>query len=57
MTVWVAGADPYKPVRRTVTLGLEGEEFVEIVRGLKPGEKVIMRSKSLIEKEEEGGEE
>jgi HlyD family secretion protein len=57
VTVWVTGANAYKPVRRTVTLGLEGEEFVEIVRGLRPGEKVITRSKSLIEKEEEGGEE
>jgi len=57
VTVWVAGADPYKPVRRAVTLGLEGEEFVEIVRGLQPGEKVLTRSKSLIEKEEEEGEE
>jgi HlyD family secretion protein len=57
VTVWVAGADPYKPVRRTVTLGLQGEEFVEVVRGLRPGEKVLTRSKSLIEKEEDEGEE
>jgi HlyD family secretion protein len=57
VTVWVAGPDPYKPVRRTVTLGLQGEEFVEVVRGLRPGEKVLTRSKSLIEKEEEEGEE
>ncbi len=59
VAVWVAGGDPYKPVRRTVTLGLQGEEFVEIVRGLRPGEKVITRSKSLIVKEgeEEGHEE
>jgi HlyD family secretion protein len=57
VTVWVAGADPYKPVRRAVTLGLEGEDYVEIVRGLRPGEKVLTRSKSLIEKEEAEGEE
>jgi HlyD family secretion protein len=57
VTVWVAGADPYKPVRRTVTLGLQGEEYVEVVRGLRPGEKVLTRSKSLIEKEEDEGEE
>ena len=52
-TVWVAGVDPYKPVRRTVTLGLVGEEFVEVVRGLKPGEKVMVRSKKLEDEEEE----
>lgn len=57
VAVWVTGTNPYKPVRRNVTLGLEGEEFVEIVRGLRPGEKVITRSKSLIEKEEEEGQE
>ncbi|HEY0044665.1 MAG TPA: efflux RND transporter periplasmic adaptor subunit [Allosphingosinicella sp.] len=57
VSVWVTGADPYKPVRRSVVLGLEGEEFVEIVRGLKPGERVITRSKSLIEQEEEEGAE
>ncbi len=57
VTVWVAGADPFKPVKRTVTLGLEGEEFVEIVRGLRPGDKVLTRSKSIIQKEEEEGEE
>ena len=57
VAVWVVGADPYKPVRRRVTLGLEGEEFVEVVSGLRPGEKVLTRSKSLIEKEEAEGEE
>jgi HlyD family secretion protein len=57
VTVWVAGADPLKPVKRTITLGLEGEEYVEVVRGLRPGEKVLTRSKSLIQKEEEEGEE
>ena len=51
VTVWVAGSDPYKPVKRKVVLGLEGEEFVEIVRGLKTGEKVLVRSKVLRKKE------
>ena len=57
VAVWVVGADPYKPVKRMVTLGLEGEEYVEIVRGLKPGEKVLTRSKRLGEEEEEGSDE
>ena len=55
--VWVVGADPYKPVKRAVRLGLQGEEFVEVVGGLRPGEKVLMRSRSLVEEEESGSDE
>ena len=55
--VWVAGADPYKPVKRSVRLGLQGEEYVEVVGGLKPGEKILIRSKSLVEEEESGSDE
>ena len=55
--VWVVGTDPYKPVRRAVRLGLQGEEYVEVVGGLRPGEKVLMRSKSLVEEEESGSDE
>jgi HlyD family secretion protein len=46
-TVYVVGADPYRPVRRTVTVGLVGEDHVEILKGLKPGEKLIVRSRTL----------
>ena len=45
--IWVASDDPYKPVRRVVTLGLIGEDFVEIVKGAKAGEKVLVRTKNL----------
>ena len=55
--VWVVGDDPYKPVRRAVRLGLQGEEFVEVVGGLKPGEKILVRSKSLVEEDESGSDE
>ena len=48
--VYVATADPYKPARRLVTLGLQGEEFVEVVRGLAPGDKVLVRSRSTVKK-------
>lgn len=48
--VFVATADPYKPARRIVTLGLQGEDFVEIKSGLKAGEKIVMRSKSTAKK-------
>ena len=34
-------------------MGLRGEEFVEITAGLKPGERVLVRSRSLEKKTEE----
>jgi HlyD family secretion protein len=55
-TVWLAAADPYKPQRRAVRVGLRGEEFVEITGGLKPGDRVLVRSRSLEEKPEEDEE-
>lgn len=55
--VWILGEDAYKPVRRAVRLGLQGEDFVEVLTGLKPGEKVLIRSKSLKEREEGGSDE
>lgn len=45
--VWVPGEDPYAPVRRAVSTGLQGEEFVEITQGLEAGQSVLVRSKSL----------
>jgi HlyD family secretion protein len=46
-TVYIVGTDPYRPARRTVTVGLVGENHVEILKGLKPGEKLLIRSRSL----------
>jgi HlyD family secretion protein len=51
--VWLAAADPYKPTRRPVRVGLRGEEFVEVTGGLKAGDRVLVRSRSLEKKEEE----
>ncbi len=48
--VFVATADPFKPARRTLKLGLQGEDFVEVTSGLKPGEKVLLRSRSTKKK-------
>ena len=48
--VFVAGTDPFKPARRTVKLGLQGEDFVEITKGLAVGDKVIIRSRSTVKK-------
>jgi HlyD family secretion protein len=45
-TVFVPTADPYKPARRDVRVGLQGEDFVEVTRGLRAGERVVVRAKS-----------
>lgn len=55
--VFVATADPYKPARRIVKLGLQGEDFVEVTSGLAPGDKVVVRSKSTVKKAKTGAEE
>jgi HlyD family secretion protein len=47
--VFVPGEDAYKPVVRKVTIGLEGEEFVEIRGGLTASTKVLVRSRSTAE--------
>lgn len=47
VSVWVASDDPFKPVRRQVTIGLVGEDYVEIIKGLKKGDKLLVRSRNL----------
>lgn len=46
-TLYLSGADPFRPARRQVAIGLQGDEFTEVTSGLKAGEKVIVRTKSL----------
>jgi HlyD family secretion protein len=46
-TLYLASAEPYRPTRRTVQVGLQGDEFTEITSGLKAGDKVLLRVKSL----------
>ena len=48
--VFVTTADGFKPARRIVTLGLQGEDFVEISKGLAPGDKIVVRSRSTVKK-------
>ena len=48
--IYVATADPFRPERRTVKLGLQGEDYVEILKGIVPGERLIIRSKSTLKK-------
>ena len=45
--VYIETSDRYRPERRRVTVGLEGETFAEIRSGLKAGEKVVVRSRSI----------
>jgi HlyD family secretion protein len=40
-----------------VSLGLQGEDFTEIVKGVNPGQKLLVRSKSLKKKAESDGSE
>lgn len=44
--VFVPGNDAFKPAARKVKPGLAGEDFVEIIGGLKAGEKILVRSRS-----------
>jgi len=51
--VWIATADPLKPQRRAVRIGLRGEDYVEVTGGLKRGDRVLVRSRSLEKKAKE----
>jgi HlyD family secretion protein len=48
--VYVVSSDPFKPSARAVTLGLAGEDHTEVIKGLKPGERVLLRAKSTKKK-------
>lgn len=41
--VWIPSTDGSSPSKRTVKVGLISEQFAEIVSGLMPGEKVVLR--------------
>ncbi len=56
-TVFISSGAPYKPEKRFVTPGLQGEDYTEIVKGVSPGQKVLVRSKSLKKKAESNGSE
>jgi HlyD family secretion protein len=50
--VYVVGDDPYRPVRRVIRTGLQGEEYTEVISGIKSGDKILVRTKSLKPKKE-----
>jgi HlyD family secretion protein len=45
--LYIASTDAFKPTKRPVKLGLEGDEYTEILSGIKTGDKVLVRAKSL----------
>ena len=55
--VYIATADRFRPQRRVVRLGLQGEDYVEIIGGVAAGEKLIVRSRSTIKKASEDTDE
>lgn len=51
-TVYVVSVDPYQPARKSIRIGLQGEEYTEVTSGIKAGDKVLVRTKSLKPKKE-----
>ena len=45
--LYIASTDAYRPTKKPVKLGLEGDEYTEILSGIKTGDKVLVRAKSL----------
>jgi HlyD family secretion protein len=56
--VFLSAVDVYKPAAKVIQIGVAGDEFTEVISGLKAGDKVLVRSRSLEEKKpSEDGEE
>jgi HlyD family secretion protein len=51
-TLYLAGSDLYRPVRKQVQIGLQGDDYTEVTSGIKAGDKVLIRTKSLKPKPE-----
>jgi HlyD family secretion protein len=49
-TIWLKSADPYKPGQKRVKIGLQGEDFTEILDGVSTSDVVVVRSRSLVKK-------
>ena len=46
-TLYLASTDAYRPTKKRVQIGLQGDDFTEVTTGLKAGDKVLVRTKSL----------
>ena len=51
-TLYLASAEPYRPAKKQVKIGLQGDEFTEVISGIKAGDKILVRTKSLKPKAE-----
>ena len=51
VNIWVPTDNEYEPTRKPVTIGLTGEDYVEITSGLEEGETIIVRSRELTDRE------
>jgi HlyD family secretion protein len=51
-TLYLAGADAYRPAKRQIGIGLQGDEYTEVTSGINAGDKVLVRTKSLKPKAE-----
>ena len=45
--LYLAGSDPYRPTQKQVQLGLQGDDYTEVTSGIKAGDKILVRTKSL----------
>ncbi len=45
--LYLAGSDPYRPAQKQVQLGLQGDDYTEVTSGIKAGDKILVRTKSL----------
>ena len=50
-TVYLVTSEPFRPKAKLVKLGLQGEDYVEVVEGLKAGDKIVVRSRSTVKKD------
>lgn len=47
--IWTPSDDPYAPQKRAITLGVQGEDYVEVLSGLEEGEAILVRSREKSE--------
>ena len=45
--LYLAGSDAYRPTQKQVKLGLQGDDYTEVTSGIKAGDKILVRTKSL----------
>jgi HlyD family secretion protein len=46
-SLYIASADPYRPTKKRVEIGLQGDDYTEVIAGLSAGTKILVRTKSL----------